>query len=778
MKKSKVIALIIVIAVLVLIYFSFLPIVTPDSSTYYEYLDILKGKLGLDSWNVTRGPAMPLILYIFASIFGDNANGFLIGTFIFYLVLLFFAYKIIKENTKIYDNKITNFIIWFLYILVIVFNPLIIGYYHTMLTEFVATTVSLISCYLSYKFIKKQYKNEKISFLIYTFVFSLLAAFMWFLKQPYITTIIFPLLISVILSIIRFKNLSNVLSKSLSFLFVMLFVLLSTSIWNKILISNDADSPNNKTQYFLSEGLVNGVTNYRRIDTVESHNIDCVRAYDYLTEKEKQEIIKIINNNSKYKDYKIFNVLNGEKIIDRKILFQRDTSVANTKEAINFIFNSLQEHPLLLADSYFSNYFATIDVYQSYSSDYKYYYPIKSFEEFYSENKTIGLASFYERPIYWWAWSDGKIEVENMKQYEVMNTPNETLSDLMLSSSELSLSIFKIVFLIAPLMFIYLFIKYLSIVKKKDNYFMPLYEIIIILFGFSFMHILLHAVTGALIDRYASVAYPAALIGSFLLLKLKSKKKNKFIEKEKNEIKGSKVLFVIPAYNEELNIGKVIDEINRDVPNADIVVINDYSKDNTIDIVEEKGVYCITMPFNVKYAKAVQTGIKYAEQNSYDYVIQFDADGQHIAKETDKLIKKMKEENCDIVIGSRFLKKNDYKHSFFRKIGTKVFSIIIYLFCREKITDPTSGFQCLNRKVIECYAQMGKYPEFPDANLIIEMILDGYSICEVPVVMRERKFGESMHGGIIKPIKYMIKILYSIVIIFVMNMGFEKEGEK
>ena len=133
----------------------------------------------------------------------------------------------------------------------------------------------------------------------------------------------------------------------------------------------------------------------------------------------------------------------------------------------------------------------------------------------------------------------------------------------------------------------------------------------------------------------------------------------------------------------------------------------------------------------------------------------------------------MKETDANIVIGSRFLEKTDYKHPFFRKVGTKIFSTIIKLFCKKKITDPTSGFQLLDRSVIERYAKMGKYPEFQDANLIIKMLLDGYKIEEVPVKMKENDNGVSMHGGIIKPIKYMINVTYTIV--FILIRGFRRD---
>lgn len=236
-----------------------------------------------------------------------------------------------------------------------------------------------------------------------------------------------------------------------------------------------------------------------------------------------------------------------------------------------------------------------------------------------------------------------------------------------------------------------------------------------------------------------------------------------------------KVLIVIPAYNEEENILKVIKEVKKDAPkNFDVLVINDCSKDNTEEILIKNKINYLNNIMNMKYAMSVQTGIKYAYENDYDYVIQMDADGQHIAKEAVKLYDTMQKKKCDIVIGSRYLKNLGYSCPFFRRVGTKIFEIMIKIFCGKKIVDPLSGFQCLNRQVIEEYAKKGGYPEYPDANLVIEMLFKGYKIEEVPVKMRLRENGESMHDGIIAPMKYMIHMFYTIVLIVIQNIGRKK----
>lgn len=231
-----------------------------------------------------------------------------------------------------------------------------------------------------------------------------------------------------------------------------------------------------------------------------------------------------------------------------------------------------------------------------------------------------------------------------------------------------------------------------------------------------------------------------------------------------------RVLVVIPAYNEVDSISGVIDEIKHELKNTEILVVNDCSTDGTEEKVGESA-KIINNTYNMGYAMSVQTGIKYAKLHGFDYVIQMDADGQHPASEAKKLLDACIDKNADIVLGTRYYKGSTYKSPFFRRFGTKLFERLIRVFCRKKITDPLSGFQCINKRVIDYYSKSGNYPEYPDAGLIIEMLMKKYKIVEVPVKMRKRQAGVSMHSGIIQPIVYMVTQLYTCVVIFIKFIG-------
>jgi hypothetical protein len=227
-----------------------------------------------------------------------------------------------------------------------------------------------------------------------------------------------------------------------------------------------------------------------------------------------------------------------------------------------------------------------------------------------------------------------------------------------------------------------------------------------------------------------------------------------------------KYLIVIPAFNEENSISRVIHDVKVHVPFADILVVNDGSTDRTPAVVEEQGATCVNHPFNLGYGAALQTGFRFATARGYDFVITMDADGQHVPLSIANLMKALQDEEADIVIGSRFL-GGTYNVDLPRRIGIRLFSLIARLYTGITITDPTSGFQLLQKSVFSHLAKADNYPlDYPDVNIIMALHKRRFKIVETPVEMIEKKNGKSMHSGL-KPFFYVMRMCLAVVMVIV-----------
>jgi glycosyltransferase involved in cell wall biosynthesis len=223
-----------------------------------------------------------------------------------------------------------------------------------------------------------------------------------------------------------------------------------------------------------------------------------------------------------------------------------------------------------------------------------------------------------------------------------------------------------------------------------------------------------------------------------------------------------KVGVLIPAYNEAQNIQRVINGVRSVVPGIDIVVVNDGSKDATAQLARQVGAKVISHPFNMGYGVACQTGYKYASRHGYDYVIQMDADGQHEPTCVRDLLEAVRDPEVDIVLGSRWLSDVPYEGPLLRKFGKVFFAFLANVLTGLHVTDPTTGFQALSRKVIYFYSTEIYPADYPDADMIILLKRAGFRIKEIPVVMYRDETGQSMHSGLLRPIYYGIKMLLSI----------------
>lgn len=222
----------------------------------------------------------------------------------------------------------------------------------------------------------------------------------------------------------------------------------------------------------------------------------------------------------------------------------------------------------------------------------------------------------------------------------------------------------------------------------------------------------------------------------------------------------NKILLIIPAYNEEENIVRVVENLVNNYSELDYVVINDGSKDSTAKLCRENGYNLVDLPLNCGLSGAFQTGMKYAMRKGYDYAIQYDGDGQHNPEYIEEMAKMAERENLDVVIGSRFVNKK--KPFSARMIGSRIITACIKITTGKTINDPTSGMRMYNKKMIKRLACNMNYGPEPDT--IAYLLKCGAKISEYQVEMNDRLAGES-YLNFSRSVKYMANMCTSILIV-------------
>jgi len=223
----------------------------------------------------------------------------------------------------------------------------------------------------------------------------------------------------------------------------------------------------------------------------------------------------------------------------------------------------------------------------------------------------------------------------------------------------------------------------------------------------------------------------------------------------------SDTLVIVPAYNEEKNIEKVVHSIKKLYPFLDLIVINDGSTDMTAAKAQSAGALVLSHPFNMGYGVSLQTGYKYAVYNNYQYLVQIDGDGQHDPSSVGKLLEVIKKGSADIVLGSRFIEGNNYRTSIFRMVGIYLFRYVLKLLSGKEIKDVTTGFQAMNRRVLDLFITDVFPCDYPDADVILLLSRLGFNIQEIPVIMYSNADGKSMHNNPVKVLYYIFKMILS-----------------
>ncbi len=222
-----------------------------------------------------------------------------------------------------------------------------------------------------------------------------------------------------------------------------------------------------------------------------------------------------------------------------------------------------------------------------------------------------------------------------------------------------------------------------------------------------------------------------------------------------------KKLVIIPAFNESGNILHAVADIREHAPDFDYVIVNDCSTDATLRLCREYGLNYVNLSVNLGIGGAVQTGYLYGVQNGYDLAVQFDGDGQHDAAYLPRMADELSRSGSDMVIGSRFIEKEGFQSSGLRRVGIRYFSGLIRLLTGARVSDPTSGMRMVNRDVMAIYAN--SYPkDYPEPESVVAILRMGKKVTEIPVVMRERREGDSSISGLIS-VYYMIKVTLAIL---------------
>jgi glycosyltransferase involved in cell wall biosynthesis len=219
---------------------------------------------------------------------------------------------------------------------------------------------------------------------------------------------------------------------------------------------------------------------------------------------------------------------------------------------------------------------------------------------------------------------------------------------------------------------------------------------------------------------------------------------------------------IVPAYNEEASIGRVIEDIRGADPSFEIVVVDDGSTDGTSDIAAGAGAHVVRLPYNLGIGGAVQTGLQYARDHDFDVAVQVDGDAQHDPAEIPKVLAPIIEGSADLVVGSRFLGEGEYEPPVTRLLGIRLLARVVSLLVRQRVTDTTSGFRASNRRAISLFA--ADYPhDYPEVEAMVLVFRHRLKLVEVPVKMRLRGAGESSIT-FWRSAYYMLKVLLALFV--------------
>ncbi len=230
----------------------------------------------------------------------------------------------------------------------------------------------------------------------------------------------------------------------------------------------------------------------------------------------------------------------------------------------------------------------------------------------------------------------------------------------------------------------------------------------------------------------------------------------------------TRLLILIPAFNEEGALGGVLSEVHEVMPGVPVLVVDDCSSDATVHTARTAGAQVLSLPHHLGLGGAVQAGYRLAFELGYDYVIRVDGDGQHDPRDIPKILEALERGECEMVIGSRFVDGSGQHSSVLRAAGILFFRAVLRPILGRPVRDPTSGFVGVNRIALSLFSR--SFPlEYPEIEALVVLQRKRFRFVEVPCRMRPRRAGRST----ITPLKSLYYMVHVLLGVFVNMLKFE-----
>ena len=459
---------------------------TWDSSVYFGMSLALGTNLVSGVWHPLRGLSFPLLLRLFEPFGYQNKYLIMCLLYVFFIILLRYLYKIGKD-LNIFKNIKEKIIYVVGIVMLVILNPYVFLYYHTILTEFVIMTLSMVLVYLLYKNIFFDFSKNKKKCLINGVLLTLIIVFLYHTKQSFVGLLLLELFLGLLVGCIKHFNYRDILYRVGTLLFCGLVLFGSVKIWDREMTKVGVDGTTEVAERDrANKRLFYGITELKEVGNKDNFNIDIIKK-----EKDKKEINKVINNESKYKDFTIYEKGNSQYVLYTKGSY-------SLKEQVPLYIKIVITHPFMVIKSY------AYGIYKSVISPEPYHFENTLHSEYYYNNRVTNQLNV--APGYEYAVND------------LIDKPVFSFFDFIeLHYGKVLFYVYTANMILVPVLFIVSIILFF-IVRKKYKKLEDISVVCLLLYGLAFNTIISYVMFAAYIDRYLVPSHIPMFIGDLLLI--------------------------------------------------------------------------------------------------------------------------------------------------------------------------------------------------------------------------------------------------------------------